>query len=180
MKIYTYETDLYKELNNANCRHDQSKIKTLGPYSMMLSLSLQHPPLKNADYRKEIHTGEKKYSDGTFKIMTLYRGLGLPQSAIDYYIQLIGTNTQIIFNGFTSTSVDRNVAIGFAIDNTEHPKIPVLLELTVADDGKHFAFLKNDEYSAFPEEQEVLIGGIGLVKKVTTVDGQNGMPLIKL
>jgi len=79
MKIYTYETDLYKELNNANCRHDQSKIKTLGPYSMMLSLSLQHPPLKNADYRKEIHTGKITYPNGeNYKRMTLYRGLGLP------------------------------------------------------------------------------------------------------
>ena len=34
--MYTYETGLYRALNNASCYHDKSKIKTLGPYALLL------------------------------------------------------------------------------------------------------------------------------------------------
>jgi len=36
VKMYTYETGLYRALNNASCYHDKSKIKTLGPYALLL------------------------------------------------------------------------------------------------------------------------------------------------
>jgi len=41
IKIYTYETDLYKVINQANCMRDRSKIPTLGPYACLLFLSLK-------------------------------------------------------------------------------------------------------------------------------------------
>ena len=37
VKMYTYETDLYRALNNASCYRDKSKIKTLGPYALLLN-----------------------------------------------------------------------------------------------------------------------------------------------
>ena len=40
IKIYTYETDLYKILNHALQTKDKSKIKTLGPYACLLRISL--------------------------------------------------------------------------------------------------------------------------------------------
>ena len=40
IKIYTYETDLYKVINLASQMRDQSKVPTLGPYAYLLFLSL--------------------------------------------------------------------------------------------------------------------------------------------
>ena len=40
IKIYTYETDLYPALNAALQTKDKSKIKTLGPYALLLQKSL--------------------------------------------------------------------------------------------------------------------------------------------
>lgn len=47
LKIYTLETDLYKQLNTANCTKDTSKIKTLGPFARLLHCSLWFPPRYN-------------------------------------------------------------------------------------------------------------------------------------
>jgi len=41
IKIYTYETDLYKVINLASQMRDQSKVPTLGPYAYLLYRSLE-------------------------------------------------------------------------------------------------------------------------------------------
>ena len=57
VKIYTYETDLYRCLNNANCTHDKSKIKTLGPFAYLLHCSLEYPPTKNKEDTSKLSSG---------------------------------------------------------------------------------------------------------------------------
>ena len=44
LKIYSYETSLYKALNQANSCQDRSAIPTLGPFSKLLSETLSRPP----------------------------------------------------------------------------------------------------------------------------------------
>ena len=40
LKIYSYESPLYKAVNRANQCQDESAIKTLGPFSWLLSKTL--------------------------------------------------------------------------------------------------------------------------------------------
>ena len=40
LKVYSYETFCYRALNQANQRRDESAIKTLGPFSYLLSRTL--------------------------------------------------------------------------------------------------------------------------------------------
>ena len=47
LKIYSYESPLYKAVNRANMWRDRSAIKTLGPFSRLLSRTLSHSPREN-------------------------------------------------------------------------------------------------------------------------------------
>jgi len=47
IKLYSYETWLYKALNTALYSRDESKIATLGPYARMLDWALLSPPREN-------------------------------------------------------------------------------------------------------------------------------------
>ena len=40
LKIYSYETSVYKAVNQANKCQDESAIKTLGPFSLLLRWTL--------------------------------------------------------------------------------------------------------------------------------------------
>ena len=40
LKIYSYESPMYSALNRANQCQDESAIKTLGPFSLLLSYTL--------------------------------------------------------------------------------------------------------------------------------------------
>ena len=110
--------------------------------------------------------------------MTLYRGLGLPQSAVSEYEKMIPTWYSFEFNGFTSTSVKKSVAIDFARRGTKGENIPCLLKMTVTDDQWYKAYLNSSEYSAFPSQKEVLLGYVRW--KVEAVTVEKGITVIKL
>ena len=55
---------------------------------------------------------KQKNEDGE-EFVELYRGVRLMEKLLELYKAKIG-NGQIIFNGFTSTSVSRERAVGFA------------------------------------------------------------------
>ena len=68
LKLYSYETNLYKAINKANAKKDEEAIETLGPYAKLLYMTLEHPPETNAkeqarvtrgDVRKRIEEGEQ-------------------------------------------------------------------------------------------------------------------------
>ena len=77
LKIYSYETPLYSAINRANHNNDESAIKTLGPFSRLLDLTLVDSPKENKDMQGEntTHEGQYKWE----RRITLYRGLGLPE-----------------------------------------------------------------------------------------------------
>ena len=71
LKIYSYESPLYKAVNRANQCKDESAIKTLGPFSCLLYMTLYRPPVENTKVQEE--------NLQRYKRITLYRGLGLPE-----------------------------------------------------------------------------------------------------
>ena len=86
MKIYSYETPLYGALNRANQCQDESAIKTLGPFSLLLYKTLRKPPKQNREVQGEkTHEGKPRYKGDKNQRITLYRGLGLPKDAISVY-----------------------------------------------------------------------------------------------
>ena len=97
----------------------------------------------------------------TYKTFRVFRGLALPRSAVEPYKLFKTSGKQFYFTAFTSTSVNESVARGFARKNAGNGKIPCLFVLEVKDDGYAKAYLHNEEYSAFPEEKEVLLGENG-------------------
>lgn len=95
--IYSMETFIFKEMNMASRRKDESKIKFYGALASALSFI--------------VHCGNQKHTD-LGENFTVYRGLQLSTEELRAQYQIGNT-----FNlkGFTSTTLDRNVALGFAI-----------------------------------------------------------------
>ena len=99
--------------------------------------------------------------------ITLYRGLGLPKAAIKVYRERQKSQRGLRFVGFTSTSLNMEVALQFACDaekNTPENNLePVLLKIEAKQNvGRHKNLLNDDKLSAFPEEEECLLAGIKL------------------
>lgn len=91
--------------------------------------------------------------------MTVYRGTALTKKAMTVYTQMLLNEDTFYFNGFTTTSVDKNLAIRFAKRaNQNDGKAPVIFELVVKDPSCNKAYLNTAKFSAFPNEKEVLIG----------------------
>ena len=86
LKLYTYETPLYKTINEATCRKDRRAVPTLGPFAELLYCCVSTPPEANSKKQTELYQqalSKEKIKDSD-KI-TLYRGLGLPLEAIQTY-----------------------------------------------------------------------------------------------
>ena len=66
LRLYTFESFLYKTLNHATRYGDESKVDTLGPYSQVLNEIIRH----SGGSRKDI---EKKDMVG----IILYRGCNM-------------------------------------------------------------------------------------------------------
>jgi len=53
LKLYTYESPLYKTLNTASCHRDARVVPTLGPFAWLLSWTLCEPPQENVKKQQE-------------------------------------------------------------------------------------------------------------------------------
>ena len=107
LRLYTLETPLYRTLNKANSCKDTRVIDTLGPFAHLLFWSVVYPPKAN-------ELTQKKARDQTTNKLTLYRGLGLPEDAIQTYRHLRMTGADFSFTSFTSTSTEKGMALEFA------------------------------------------------------------------
>ena len=91
--------------------------------------------------------------------ITLYRGLGLPAKAIKIYHDFLESQMFFHFTAFTSTSIKGGVAVKFAYQALARDLVPTIFVLeTNNDEGRGKAFLHDETLSAFPGEQEYLIG----------------------
>ena len=108
--------------------------------------------IKKGDwFKKDITKPEER--------ITLYRGLGLPEKAIEGYYTYLNSKEEFQFTGFTSTSCEEKKALVFAYQAKLKGLEPVLFVMDTAHYvGLDKAFLHDKESSAFPEEKEYLIG----------------------
>jgi len=92
----------------------------------------------------------------------LYRGLGLPEKAIQVYHEYLKSRKRFYFTGFTSTSCEKEQALPFAYQATQRKGlVPVLFVMdTDHAGGWHKAYLHDGSLSAFPKEKEYLIGDV--------------------
>ena len=81
--------------------------------------------------REELNeTGWKGYN-----MIKVYRGLTLPTDAIQHYRERQEDQKRFRFNGFTSTSLSRDVAVGFATGNPKQGSLPVIFEIFLWPNG---------------------------------------------
>lgn len=164
IKFYTQETNLYTAINTASQFRDESKIQTLGPYVYLLFMSLKYEDEDSnldkklekieAVKRKELKETGYKY----IEMMKLYRGLTLPEDAIQFYHKKQEDRGVFRFNGFTSTTVNKQIAIQFATQNSKEGSVPVIFEIYLRPNGFGKQFLDDKTLTAFPNEEEVLVG----------------------
>ena len=121
----------------------------------------------------------KDWFGDTYKVFRVFRGLSLPNAAVEQYRRYMASKKEFRFNSFTSTSVTESVARKF-IKNAKAPgKVPCLFKMELLDRGYDKAYLHSTEYSAFPEEEEVLLGlAYWVVKEV--VEEEDGLMVVTL
>ena len=114
--IYSMQTFVYDEINNVSRNKNVDKIQMFGPFAAALSYI--------------IHCGNINKS--VFKSgFSVFRGLKLTQDEIEQRYQV---GSSINLKGFTSTSINKKVALNFAFsdvvgENVVIEKLPVLIEI---------------------------------------------------
>lgn len=144
-KLYSMEVYLYGRMNWA-AREKKASAETnwnMGCFAAVLTRSLQ--------------VAEQKRPDQIQRAITVHRGTTLYKHEVKDYQRMVGY--EINFRGFASTSLKRDMAITFATKYVWADKVPVLFEITlVRGTGDGFSFqLNNEEFTAYPEEQEILL-----------------------
>ena len=136
--LYSMESFIYQDMNEAIRKKEVSKIKFYGAYAAALSYIIYS-------------ANQNRKTNKLKKTVTLYRGLKMNQEEIKKY--KIGTKKHLI--GYTSTSVDIQNALTFATCNLKPDMVPVLFEIKFC--GAKGLFHLTDNFTAFPDENEVLI-----------------------
>ena len=137
--LYSMESFIYADLNKACRNKDTKKIRYYGAFSAALSFIID-----NAN-RKLNKTAPNKSKN------MLYRGIKLTPDEANGYI--VGNKTHL--TGYTSTSRFLGVALGFAFMEQSEYSIPVVLEIDFQKDTGFFEL--TEEFTAYPEEAEVLV-----------------------
>ncbi|CAF1288847.1 unnamed protein product [Rotaria sordida] len=144
IKWYSKESFLYKLVNTSFRSEDL--------------IDLFHFRLFIGDLSDSIASEHKLMLASTNKtIWTVYRGAQLSKEKLNKLQESEGRHHS--FNGFISTSQLEEVALMFAISNTQHnDNVPVLFVITcdVESVGNHVKFADIHRWSDHPEEQEIL------------------------
>ncbi|CAF4831885.1 unnamed protein product, partial [Rotaria sp. Silwood2] len=128
LKLYTFESFLYKRLNTALRNKEKTAIATLGPFCYLIWSTLLPFGFE-----------EKNFSG------VVYRGMTLDQSQIQSYMNVAGNNQWYSWLCFSSTSKNRLKAEQFG--NTLF-----IIDNETAREGVDISSI-----SAFPDEEEVLL-----------------------
>ena len=136
--IYSMESFIYTDLNLACRQKNTNKIQYYGAFAAALSYIL--------------YFANEKQKKATSERVHLYRGINQSEEEIK---QLYKVNSTIHLTGYTSTSKSIEIAVAFALENTDPTKVPVILEIDFK--SKYGMFELGKGQSAFPEENEVLV-----------------------
>ena len=136
--LYSMESFIYSDMNEACRKKDKSKIQYYGAYAAALSYIIYYANQNRKDDRL---AGSTK----------LYRGLKMTNLEISTYKK--GETCPLL--GYTSTSKQFEFAKKFAFMEMVDGTTPVVLEIDFK--GKRGLFEMSDEFTAYPGEEEVLI-----------------------
>lgn len=137
VRLYTMETPLYHEMNAALRNDDLEKMKYFGAYIKELR------DVFLTDHVDQIispYTG------------TLWRGVSIPN--VEEILRHYQPGKIFVWPAFTSTTTNKNVAMGFGNIVFEMRCFPP--EGTYDDEEWEYAPASVQEYSAFPSEGEIL------------------------
>jgi hypothetical protein len=83
-----------------------------------------------------------------------YRGLAAPREIIDLW----RSNKYIRLDGYASSSLNEITARKFALYAETDEKDMVLFKIRMQNEtGKHYIALDRNDYTLYPEEQEILL-----------------------
>ena len=175
---YTSETFLYGVLNASSRNGDTTKVSTLGPYAQILRaiVSLAGQSRTDIDVSK-------------FAKTTLYRGAALTKAEVKDYRNHIGKRhlkdgpwesrikkgdpVRMSLFGYTSTSLNRDAAEGFAWSNNISGKMKTLFVIEW-DCRMAYYYMNMGQYN---DEQEVLLNdGFSFIVKEVEETEQEGEP----
>ena len=161
MRMYSFESFLYREVNRASREKDRSKIANLGAFGYLLTKNIQrlNPTFnKGTDYIYQVRAPG----------FVTYRGLSLNADEVETYRRLAPGKCCCLcknlscyrfnkkrLNGFTSTTLDKSVAEQFSKSDEE--KIAVVFEIYLQNTHHNNYFFMGEQFSAYPDEQEVLL-----------------------
>lgn len=139
--IYSMQSFVFKEINLASRNKDHTKIKFYGPLASALGYVIHA-----ANQRKKVKLPPK---------FIVYRGLTMSSDEIQSKFRV---NKNINLLGFTSTTLEKEQAFGFAIKQAklnpsidDPAKTPVVMEIEFKGQQQYFE-LNTKEYSAYPTE----------------------------
>ena len=99
---------------------------------------------------------------------SIYRGLTFTQEQIDEYKGM--KDCDVSLKGFSSASMNRDIAIKFALEDVRDAQKPVLLQIDWRGIEDHFR-LNSNQFSAYPNEEEILLND-GLSMKVIDIQDE--------
>ena len=137
--LYTMESFIYTDLNRACRNKDHKSIKFYGAFSAALSFIID-----NANKNRKQISSKKRTK-------LLFRGLKM--DPLEAEAHKVGS--LINLTGYTSTSKLFETAKNFAFAECQYPQIPVILQIHFKENSGFFEL--TSEFSAYPEEQEVLV-----------------------
>jgi hypothetical protein len=149
-KLYTEPCFIFRVLNTALRDNDQSKLESLGPLAYLLFNFIDRRFKDNSlirdSFRRIVRPNE-------IKSMILYRGECNSNNIIEEYRSAAGDKSKNFkWLSFVSTSLDRNIAEGFAFPDDILYIIEIQSYLSNED-----RFTDLSEISQFPKEKEILL-----------------------
>ncbi|CAF1566256.1 unnamed protein product [Adineta ricciae] len=149
---YTRDSFLYRLINRVLRTGDPDLIY---PYRFFIN-----------ELNDEITNMDRHYCNEVEDLI-VYRGQGLSHSEL-HYLQY-KTNQLLALSSFTSTTVDREMALGYAISSANDQVVPVLFEFHLhptINNTRPYAYVA--EHSAVPNEYEVLLT-YGIIFRLVSV-----------
>ena len=128
---------------------------------------------------KKLHEKQNIVSNG--KPLTLYRGQALPKA--DLARLKARTGGLLAFNGFLSTSTDRDVSLAFADSNSTRPgMVGIHFRLTIDPKNASTPFANIIDYSKHPDEEEILFSmhAVFRIGEISAVKGMNNVYQVSL
>ena len=139
------ETFICYYLNKSCYNKDETKALTLGPFGQVLT---------------KILSGAQRFRPNqSNEEITVYRGGKFDKDVIKQFFDLNGkSGVRLKLSGYSSTSMDEKVALGFMQRGLTNNLGPVLFQIQIGKEsyGRYFK-LDQDQYSLHLNEQEILL-----------------------